>query len=131
MTRPRTLLPSCKFSLATFVIIAFFTTPFAESAFAQQTSSIQFGVSTRASHATTSASHQIFQDTSSKRGRHTVRGALIGTGTGAAIGLFKAYRRTQGDYLDHSEDGLLYLYFPLSGAVIGLLLGGIVGYLWN
>jgi len=70
-------------------------------------------------------------DTTSKRGRYTLRGALMGTGIGAAAGFIAAYASTRGNYTDHSEDGLLYVFFPLCGAVIGLLVGGVLGYVWN
>jgi hypothetical protein len=70
-------------------------------------------------------------DTISKRGRYTLRGALMGTGIGAGAGFIAAYASTRGNYMDHSEDGLLYVFFPLCGAVIGMLVGGVLGYGWN
>ena len=113
------------------VIFAFLSTPLAESAFAQETSSMQLGLRTPTHFLVTSASTRAPNDTASKRGRYTLRGMLIGTAIGATIGGITAYRSTRGNYLDHTEDGLLYLLYPLYGGVAGLLLGGIVGFVWK
>jgi NhaP-type Na+/H+ or K+/H+ antiporter len=132
MTRPRALYArSRKFARDAFVIVAFLSTALAQPLEAQRASSIQLGVTTHTALAVTSASKQAPEDTTSKRGRYTLRGALIGTGIGAAAGFIAADASTRGNYTDHSEDGLLYLFFPVSGAVIGMLLGGVLGYVWN
>jgi hypothetical protein len=68
------------------------------------------------------------RDTASSRGSIVARDALIGTGVGAVTGLITAVIVTQtGNYSNHSEDGLAYLYFPIYGAMAGLVAGVIVG----
>ena len=132
MTRTRALHSRWrKFALDAFVLVAFLSIGLAKPVDAQQLSSIQLGITMHTALAFPSVSNRAPDDTISKRGRYTLRGAVIGTGIGAAAGFIAAYRSTQRDYLDHSEDGLQYFFLSVSGAVIGLLLGGLVGYLWK
>jgi hypothetical protein len=68
------------------------------------------------------------RDTASSRRSIVARDALIGAGVGAVTGLITAVIVTRtGNYSNHSEDGLAYLYFPIYGAMAGLVAGVIVG----
>ena len=68
------------------------------------------------------------RDTASSRRSIVVRDALIGAGVGAVTGLVTAVIATQtGNYSNHSQDGLLYLWLPIYGAAIGFVAGAIVG----
>ena len=56
-------------------------------------------------------------------------GALIGAGIGGGAGLITAFVLTHaGGVRDHSEDGMAYIGITAFGALIGLIVGGIVGY---
>jgi hypothetical protein len=68
------------------------------------------------------------RDTSSSRASVLRRNALIGAGVGAVSGLVTAVIVTHtGNYSNHADDGLLYMYFPIYGAMAGLVAGLIVG----
>ena len=61
-------------------------------------------------------------------------GALLGTVIGASVGFTTAYIVAHGPhkgYVDHSEDGLLYLYFSVLGGFVGFVVGMITGYMHN
>lgn len=68
-------------------------------------------------------------DTTSSRAERVSRGALIGAGVGAATGLVVALVATHSSAVtDHSEDALAYIYVPAFGAFLGLIIGGVVGF---
>ncbi|MFL5595676.1 MAG: hypothetical protein ACJ785_13850 [Gemmatimonadaceae bacterium] len=55
--------------------------------------------------------------------------ALVGAGIGAAAGLVAAIVLTnQGSVTDHSEDALGYVALISLGALVGLIVGSIVGH---
>lgn len=54
-------------------------------------------------------------------------GALLGAGIGAAIGLVAA-PIVNAQNSDHTEDGTTYIILPAFGALLGLIVGGIVGW---
>ena len=54
-------------------------------------------------------------------------GALIGAGIGAGIGLV-ASPILNAQYSDHSEDAMTYIVLMSFGAFLGLIAGGIVGW---
>jgi hypothetical protein len=77
-------------------------------------------------------SHQVASDTTPSRAARTSRGALIGAGIGAATGLVVAFIATHNaSVTDHSEDGLAYIGVTAFGALVGLIVGGIVGFIRN
>jgi hypothetical protein len=77
-------------------------------------------------------SYRVVGDTTQSRAVRTSRGALIGAGIGAATGLLGAFIAThQASVTDHSEDALAYIYLPAFGALLGLVVGGIVGFVRN
>jgi hypothetical protein len=106
---------------------------------AQQTQFLRVGVSVERNSfglaATRSGPAALDSGTASKRPAHVLKGALIGAAVGAATGLVAAVivnnRRSHMDYLDHSEDGLAYLYLPITGIGLGIILGSIVGFVWK
>jgi hypothetical protein len=68
------------------------------------------------------------QDTSASSRSIVTRDALIGAGVGAVTGLLTAVIVTQtGNYSNHSDDGLAYLWLPIYGAMVGVVAGVIVG----
>jgi ABC-type nitrate/sulfonate/bicarbonate transport system permease component len=77
-------------------------------------------------------SYQVVGDTTPSRAARTSRDALIGAGIGAATGLVTAFIATHNaSVTDHSEDGLAYIGFTAFGALVGLVVGGIVGFIRN
>jgi hypothetical protein len=77
-------------------------------------------------------SDELARDTTSSRASRTARGSLIGAGVGVATGLVVAVIATHGESItDHSEDGLAYIYFPAVFALVGLVVGGVVGFARN
>lgn len=54
-------------------------------------------------------------------------GALLGAGIGAAIGLVAA-PIVNAQNSDHTEDATTYIILPAFGALLGLIVGGIVGW---
>jgi len=63
-----------------------------------------------------------------KLNNRVIHFALVGAGIGAALGFLSALISTHRDAVtDHSEDGLVYMLDTAGGAVIGLIVGGIVG----
>ena len=52
---------------------------------------------------------------------------LLGTGIGVGVGFVAAFALTRGRYTDHSEDGLVYMYFGVVGGIVGLLAGMVAG----
>jgi hypothetical protein len=82
--------------------------------------------------AATNLSHPVASATTSSRSSRTAHDALIGAGVGAATGVVAAFIAThKASVTDHSEDSLAYIFFPAFGALIGLVVGGIVGFLRN
>src|SRR3982751_4681545 len=81
---------------------------------------------------TVKVSYQAASDTIPSRAARTSRGALIGAGIGAATGLVAAFIATHNSSVtDHSEDGLAYFGLTAFGALVGLLVGGTVGFIRN
>jgi predicted small secreted protein len=77
-------------------------------------------------------SDPLAMDSTSTRASRTVRGALIGAGVGVATGLVVAVISTNDESItDHSEDGLAYAYFTAVFGLVGLVVGGIVGFARN
>ena len=71
-------------------------------------------------------------DTTSSKAERVSRAALIGAGVGAGTGLIVALVATHSPGVtDHSEDALAYIYIPALGALLGLLVGGVVGFVRN
>jgi|1185.fasta_scaffold781055_1 hypothetical protein len=100
---------------------------------AQQTDSLRLGFS--AHRALLASPHALkpddraLTDSTSDRITSTANGALIGAGVGAAAGLIGAFVAThQAKVTDHSEDGVALVVFVSFGAFVGLLIGGIVGF---
>ena len=86
--------------------------------------------------ATRNGSAALDSGTSSKRPAHVLKGALIGAAVGAATGVVAAVILTHRggcrlNYCDHTEDGLAYLYLPITGIGLGILIGAIVGFVWR
>lgn len=80
----------------------------------------------------TSVAERPVADSSSSRLVNTMRGALIGSGIGAAGGLILAFVETHnGSVTDHSEDATGYITFIALGALIGYVVGGVVGFVRN
>jgi hypothetical protein len=64
--------------------------------------------------------------------RHVGSGALIGAGIGASAGLlYSVIISHRPGVTDHSEDSLLIILYTASGALIGLIAGGVAGYSWK
>lgn len=104
----------------------------AGSAGAQRTASLRLGVTVDTAVARVSVGKQPVADTTSSRLVNTMRGALIGSAIGAGGGLILAYVETnKASVTDHSEDGLAYIYFTAFGALIGYVVGGVVGFVRN
>ena len=99
---------------------------------AQQTASMRLGVTVVRDSARIVVAQRAAADSTSSRLVNTMRGALIGSGIGAAAGVIVALIETQaGSVTDHSEDALAYLTFATIGALIGYLVGGVVGFVRN
>ena len=116
------------------VTLALLSGSLAQRIEAQQAASIRVGVSVETTSVTTKPAKDEFhapdKDTTSNRTTRTVRGALIGAGVGAATGFVAAIIAThKATVTDHSEDGLAYMGFTAFGALVGFLVGGIVGFI--
>ena len=96
----------------------------AQNAIAQNDSSARVGITVkRDSLATQPVGAQ--PDSAGSTTRNVVKGALIGTGIGAAVGVIVTFvmANVGREHADHSEDGIAYLVFGGVGAVLGLLIG--------
>ena len=60
-----------------------------------------------------------------------MQGALIGSGIGAAGGLLLALIETHNGVTDHSEDAMGYITAATIGAIVGYVMGGVVGFVRN
>ena len=103
---------------------------------AQRTGTSRLGLSAErdsvALRAARKLSDPLATDTTSSRASRSARGALIGAGIGVATGLVVAVIATSDARItDHSEDGLAYIYFSAVGALVGLVVGSIVGFARN
>jgi hypothetical protein len=103
------------------------------SAQAQRSASIQLGfkIERESSGSPTSlkVSDPLVRDSTSSRAARTSVGALVGAGIGAAAGTVAAFIAThQANVTDHSEDGLAYFVLLSFGTFVGLVVGGIVGF---
>jgi hypothetical protein len=101
---------------------------------AQRAGSVRLGLTVEqdsvAAPATGHFGTLLVRDTTSSREARTVRGALIGAGIGAAIGLIGAFIAShKASVTDHSEDGLVAIYSVAYGALAGFVVGGIVGFI--
>ena len=97
---------------------------------AQHVSKMRLGVTV----GTTSAGagvERVSADSTSSRLVNTMHGALIGSGIGAACGLIVALIETHNGVTDHSEDGMAYITFGTIGALVGYVVGGVVGFVRN
>jgi len=98
---------------------------------AQKVESLQAGIRTGKTQAHSSA----VPSPAGRRGTlndRVVHHALVGAAIGAAVGFTTALITTNQEQVkDHSEDGLAYLYLTASGAVIGLVIGAIIGAAWR
>ena len=52
---------------------------------------------------------------------------LLGTGIGLGVGFIAAIVVTRGHYPNHTEDGLVYMVFCVTGGIVGLLAGMVAG----
>jgi hypothetical protein len=103
---------------------------------AQRVESVGVGLNakrdTSPSAAAGAASDQVVSDTTQSRASRTARGALIGAGIGAGTGFVAAIIATnKASVTDHSEDGLAYIALTAFGALVGLVVGGIIGFVRN
>jgi len=102
------------------------------SAEAQRAASMRLGITVDTAAAPTSVGERPVADTGSSRLVNTMRGALIGSGIGAAGGLILAFVETHNSSVtDHSEDAMGYITFITLGALIGYVVGGVVGFVRN
>lgn len=59
---------------------------------------------------------------------NTIKGAVMGATVGAAIGALIGYQQAhRSSVKDHSEDGRVYFVIISEGAIIGAILGGLIG----
>ncbi|MFL5489721.1 MAG: hypothetical protein ACJ8AJ_14675, partial [Gemmatimonadaceae bacterium] len=105
----------------------------ARNAAAQRTESLRLGLSVdRNASATTGmgqTSERLNTDTRVRADSSNTNTALVGAGIGAAAGLVAAIVLTnQGSVTDHSEDALGYVALISLGALVGLIVGSIVGH---
>ena len=70
-------------------------------------------------------------DSTKSRLVNTMNGALIGCGIGTAAGLIVALIETHNGVSDHSEDAMGYITFGAIGALVGYVVGGVVGFVRN
>jgi hypothetical protein len=108
----------------------------AQSAEAQRSASIQLGFRSErespGSPTPLKVSDLLVRDSTSSRAARTSHGALVGAGIGAAAGTVAAFIATHNaNVTDHSEDGLAYIGLLSFGAFVGLVVGGIVGFVRN
>ncbi len=59
---------------------------------------------------------------------NTIKGAVVGATVGAAIGALIGYQQVhRSSVKDHSEDGRVYLVIISEGAILGGVLGALIG----
>lgn len=98
---------------------------------AQQTAAMRLGVNFDSASARVGGPGRTAADSTSNRLVNTMHGALIGSGIGAACGLIVALIETHNGVTDHSEDGMGYITFATIGALVGYVVGGVVGFVRN
>jgi hypothetical protein len=115
---------------ARIVIVALLNSAPVLSVEAQQAASIRVGLRVETASVPTKATNASkTRDSTATRATRTARGALLGAGIGAATGIVAALIATnQANVTDHSEDALAYIALASIGALVGLLFGGIVGF---
>ena len=136
MKARRTRLPLRRFpSLALIRIVALLLVigSFAPNARAQRAEAIRIGLAVDRDSLVPlklkSFSDTVAVDPTSSRPNRTARGALIGAGAGMGTGIVAAFIAThRSGVTDHSEDGFAYIAFAGIGALVGLVIGGIVGF---
>ena len=104
-----------------------------QNAEAQQASTIRLGLTVAKTTSWLTSPRNLSgrpdANASPDRAARTAHGALIGAGIGAATGLVVAVILTnQAKVTDHSEDALGYIALTSFGAFVGLVVGGIVGF---
>ena len=113
-------------------IVALLGSTVVGSAEAQRTASIRLGIPVDTAATRTSVAERPVAVTSSSRLVNTMHGALIGSAIGAGGGLILAFIETHnGSVTDHSEDAMGYITFIALGALIGYVVGGVVGFVRN
>ena len=118
---------------ARIIALALLTSASAQSIQAQQAASIRLGLkvetTSAATQVTRNGSNSPDTDTTSTPATPTERGAVIGAGIGAATGILAAIIATnQANVTDHSQDAWAYILFTSLGALVGLLVGTLVGF---
>jgi hypothetical protein len=118
---------------APIIALALLSSSPAQSIQAQQEASIRLGfkieTTSAATKVTRNGSESPDTDTTSTPATPAERAAVIGAGIGAAAGVVAAIIATnQANVTDHSQDPWAYILFTSLGALVGLLVGTIVGF---
>lgn len=120
-----------KMKLTRGISVALLTLMVAQLALAQSDSSARVGITVKhdsvAAQSSPGSPPTPQRDTLGPTWKNIGTGMLIGTGIGVGLGFVSAIAVTSGHYLDHSEDGLVYLVFAEIGGVVGLVVGMIAG----
>ncbi|HET9634451.1 MAG TPA: hypothetical protein VFP26_00855 [Gemmatimonadaceae bacterium] len=107
------------------------TLAIAHGALAQSDSSARVGITVKhdsvASQPSPGSPPTAQRDTIGPSWKNIGTGMVMGAGIGVGVGFVAAFALTRGDYPDHSEDGLAYMYFGVIGGIVGLLVGTIAG----
>ena len=111
--------------------VVLFSLVIAQPAFAQSDSSARVGVAVERDSIRPRQLPTIPpappKDTTPPSWKNVGTGMLLGAGIGTGLGFAIAFATTRGNYPDHSEDGLVFMYFGVLGGVVGLVVGMVAG----
>ena len=120
-----------KVKLSRSFVLALLTFTLAQGALAQSDSSARVGISVKADSVAAPSSParppSAQRDSSAPSWKNIGIGMLLGSGIGVGVGFGAALAITSGNYPDHTEDGLVYMYLGVLGGIVGLLAGMVAG----
>ena len=112
-------------------MLALLTFTLAQGALSQSDSSARVGISVKhdsiAAPPAPTRPPSAQRDSSAPSWKNIGIGMLLGSGIGVGVGFVAALAITSGNYQDHTEDGLVYMYLGVLGGIVGLLTGTIAG----